>query len=92
MEFGGFRLRECRLQEAKARDTQFFDLKTRQPKWFFSISGLVDTMRQARKQSAVARDNPPTKLTWYFMQPIPHEYFAGRFVDEDLSIECVFYP
>ena len=39
IEFDEFRLKECRLQEAKARYTQFFDLKTRQPKWFFRFQG-----------------------------------------------------
>ncbi|NRO99481.1 hypothetical protein GWC77_26755 [Paraburkholderia sp. NMBU_R16] len=92
MEFDGFRSPDCRLQEAKARYDQFFDRKTWLPKRFFEIFGVPRMMRQARNQSAVVRNNPPAKLTWYFMQPISHEYFSGQFELEKLPIESLFHP
>jgi hypothetical protein len=92
IEFDGFRSPECRLQEAKARYDQFFDEKTGQPKAFFESFGVANVLNQARIQSIVVRKSPPAKLTWYFMQPISHQYFAGRFAAENLPIEPLLHP
>lgn len=93
IEFDGFRVPECRLQEAKARYDQFFDVETGLPKDFFLTFGAVArTLDQARAQSRVVRNNPPTKLTWYFMQPISHRYFSDLFVSEELPIASIFHP
>lgn len=92
IEFDGFRSPECRLQEAKARYDQFFDSKTRTPKRFFESFGVERIMSQARTQSRVVDNNPPTKLTWYFMQPISHRYFSGLFEAEALPIVSILHP
>ncbi len=92
-EFDGFRPPECLLQETKARYDQFFDTKTGLPKEFFVAFGAVEsTLNQARAQSMVVRNNPPTKLTWYFMQPISHRYFSGIFESEKLAIVSILHP
>ncbi|TAM51352.1 MAG: hypothetical protein EPN57_19095 [Paraburkholderia sp.] len=92
IEFDGFRSSECRLQEAKARYDQFFDSQTGFPKHFFEIFGLPRTLNQARIQSEIAKNNPPTRLTWYFMQPISHKFFSRLFVRERLLIESLLHP
>lgn len=92
IEFDGFRAPECRLQEAKARYDQFFDARTRQPKRFFELFGAPRIVNQARIQSAIARNNPPARLTWYFMQPISHGYFSKVFSDENFLIESLLHP
>jgi hypothetical protein len=92
IEFDGFQASECRLQEAKARYDQFFDSKTGDPKRFFNLFGVPRMLNQARKQSAVTKISTPTRLTWYFMQPISHKYFSEIFANERLAIEPVLYP
>jgi hypothetical protein len=92
IEFDGFRAPECRLQEAKARYDQFFDQQTGAPKRFFEIFGLERMLDQARIQSGVVKSNPPSRLTWYFMQPISHRYFSQIFKQENLAIESLLLP
>ncbi|MGN6086565.1 restriction endonuclease fold toxin 5 domain-containing protein [Trinickia sp.] len=92
IEFDGFQTAECRLQEAKARYDQFFSSKTGLPKRFFTTLGVPRMLRQARTQSDIANISPPTRLTWYFMQPISHKYFSNVFVEEKLAIESLLYP
>ncbi|MGN6651648.1 restriction endonuclease fold toxin 5 domain-containing protein [Trinickia sp.] len=92
MEFDGFQTTECRLQEAKARYDQFFDKKTGGPKRFFRAFGVQRMLHQASKQSDIAKFNPPTRLTWYFMQPISHRYFSKIFAEKNFSIEPLLYP
>jgi hypothetical protein len=92
MEFDGFRVAECRLEEAKARYDQFFDSKTKQPKPFFAVFGAPSLLRQARRQSEVVRKNPPATLTWYFMQPLAHRFFAAQFSAEQLPIKSLLHP
>jgi hypothetical protein len=92
IEFDGFRAPECRLQEAKARYDQFFNKQTGQPKHFFRIFGVPRIFNQARIQSEIAAANPPARLTWYFMQPISHEYFSKAFAHQKLLIESLLYP
>lgn len=92
IEFDGFRAPECRLQEAKAQYDQFFDARTRQPKEFFRLFGAPRIVSQARIQSAIAENHPPARLTWYFMQPISHEYFSEIFSREGFSIESLLHP
>jgi len=92
IEFDGFRASECRLQEAKARYDQFFDAKTGDPKKFFRTFGVTRMMSQARIQSEIATLNPPSRLTWYFMQPISHNYFSRRFSSENFLIESLLEP
>jgi hypothetical protein len=92
IEFDGFRAPECRLQEAKARYDQCFDKQTGLPKKFFEIFGVPRIFNQARAQSAITAVNPPTRLTWYFMQPISHKFFSRAFSHEKLLIESLLYP
>lgn len=93
IEFDGYRSSECRLQEAKAEYDQFFDRETGLPKGFFvTFGGLERTMQQARKQSKVVRSNPPTKLTWYFMQPNSYKHFSKEFRREGLWIQPLLIP
>ena len=91
-EFDGFQATECRLQEAKARYDQFFSSKTGLPKRFFMASGVPRMLRQARTQSDITKGNPPTRLTWYFMQPVSHKYFSKIFAWQKLAIESLLYP
>jgi hypothetical protein len=92
IEFDGFKSSECRLQKAKARYDQFFDAQTGLPKKFFGIFGIPRIFNQARIQSSIVATNPPTQLTWYFMQPISHEYFSKAFAREKLPIESLLHP
>lgn len=92
IEFDGFQSSECRLQEAKARYDQFFDSQTGDPKRFFEIFGLPRMLNQARIQSGIIKNNPPSWLTWYFMQPISHKYLSEIFVREKLAIDSLLQP
>lgn len=92
VEFDGFRAAECRLLEAKARYDQFFYKKTGKPKPFFESVGVQRVINQARRHLLVVKTNPPTRLTWYFMQPISHRYFADVFAEEGLPVESLFHP
>lgn len=92
IEFDGFRSQECRLQEAKARYDQFFDKETLYPKRFFEVFGIPRMLEQARVQSRVTENNPPSRLTWYFMQPISHDYFSKLFRREKLLIDSLLHP
>ncbi|RKP46352.1 restriction endonuclease fold toxin 5 domain-containing protein [Trinickia fusca] len=92
IEFDGFRSTECRLQEAKAQYDQFFDSETGLPEYFFRIAGVGRMLAQARKQSLAVVNNPPARLTWYFMQPISHKFFSELFSKEKLQIESLLHP
>jgi hypothetical protein len=92
IEFDGFRAPECRLQEAKARYDQFFDRQSGEPKRFFRIFGVPRIFNQARIQSEITAINPPARLTWYFMQPVSHEYFSKAFAHQKLLIESLLNP
>ena len=93
IDFDGFRSSECLLQEAKARYDQFFDPEDGEPKHFFSLSGGErQIVRQATAQSRVTRTNPPSRLTWYFMEPIAYEYFTRLFLLDGLGIRTLLRP
>ena len=92
VDFDGFRSAGCLLQEAKARYDQFFDPENGKPKFFFSISGAIKIRRQASIQSLVVRQSAPTRLNWYFMQPISYRYFAGEFAARGLAIQTLLQP
>ncbi|TDV25359.1 restriction endonuclease fold toxin 5 of polymorphic toxin system [Paraburkholderia caballeronis] len=78
-DFDGFRKSHCQLEEAKARYDQFFDPITGQPKWFFAIFGAKKIQAQAVAQNIVVLANQPTRLRWYFMQPLSFRYFTRMF-------------
>lgn len=92
VEFDGFRTAECRLLEAKARYDQFFNKRTGEPKPFFMSVGVKRMINQARRHLLVVRTNPPTTLTWFFMQPVSHRYFTRRFAALRFPIESLFQP
>ncbi|SPB15396.1 hypothetical protein NOV72_02622 [Caballeronia novacaledonica] len=81
-DFDGFQSGQCLLQEAKARYDQFFDEVTGQPKFFFAINekkGFPKMKRQAKAQSDIVTANQPSKLQWYFMQPMSWRYATKEF-------------
>lgn len=93
LDFDGFKSAECMLQEAKALYDQFFDPEDGQPKFFFSLSGGErKIVRQAQAQSAVVAAGSPSRLTWYFMQPLSYRYFARRFAAEGVAAVTLFQP
>ncbi|NSX13840.1 hypothetical protein HTY52_07065 [Cupriavidus taiwanensis] len=93
IDFDGFRSSECLLQEAKARYDQFFDPEDGEPRLFFSLSGGErKIMRQASAQARVTRANPPSRLNWYFMEPIACEYFTRLFLLDGLGIRTLLQP
>jgi hypothetical protein len=63
IDFDGFVKAQCLLQEAKGNYDQFLDAND-QPKFFFR--GFDEMARTIRKHGRVIRNNPPTKLMWYF--------------------------
>ncbi|WP_080426513.1 Tox-REase-5 domain-containing protein [Burkholderia ubonensis] len=79
-DFDGFVKEQCLLQEAKA-NYDFFFSKSGKPNFLFlkgmgknntggarPIAPIEGVMKQAKDQSAIVMENPPTKLRWYFMQ------------------------
>lgn len=92
IEFDGFQSSQCLLQEAKARYDQFFDRHSGKPKRFFRLTGVEAVLRQARKQNAIAARNPPSKLNWYFMQPISYKYFSSLIGAHAGLVNVIFYP
>lgn len=91
VDFDGFKSQMCLLLEAKARYDQFFELDGT-PKFFFTYTGALNVMTQARAQSAVVWSSPPSVLRWHFMQPISFKYFAKEFGTSFLPIQCVLTP
>ncbi|CAJ0738596.1 restriction endonuclease fold toxin 5 domain-containing protein [Ralstonia mannitolilytica] len=92
VDFDGFRSQQCMLQEAKARYDQFFNPEDGKPKFFFRIAGAPKILVQARKQSGVVLSSSPSRLSWYFMQPLSYRYFAVAFSDEGLPIFTQHQP
>lgn len=92
LDFDGFHSSQCLLQEAKARYDQFFNPEDGQPKFFFSLSGEQKILDQARRQNAIVSTSPPSKLNWYFMQPLSYRYFAREFSTEASLINTVYEP
>ena len=83
VDFDGFRSSQCLLQEAKGLYDQFFDPEDGEPKFFFRVSGGDrKIVRQAQAQTAIVVANSPTRLNWYFMQPLSYRYFTRRFARE----------
>lgn len=92
VDFDGFRSSQCLLQEAKARYDQFFNPEDGSPKFFFRLKGAPKIRNQARAQSGVAIASAPSRLNWYFMQPLSYRYFATAFADEGLPILTQLQP
>ncbi|MGF6841595.1 hypothetical protein QF001_005490 [Paraburkholderia youngii] len=73
--FDGFVEAHCLLQEAKGNYDQllerFFD-ENGDPK--YSFDGFTTTKNQIFKQGRVVKQNPPTKLMWYFQTPEARAY------------------
>ena len=90
-DFDGFKSQACLLLEAKARYDQFFN-EDGKPKLFFRMTGVSKIMSQADRQSDVIWSSPPSLLHWHFMQPVSHQYFAGRFGEALLPIHCFYTP
>lgn len=93
VDFDGFRSSECLLQEAKARYDQFFDPDDGEPRFFFELSGSDrKIVRQAQIQTAVVVANSPSRLNWYFMQPLSYRHFTRRFAEEGVAAATLFQP
>ncbi|MCC8402239.1 restriction endonuclease fold toxin 5 domain-containing protein [Paraburkholderia sp. MMS20-SJTN17] len=75
MNFDGFVKAQCLLQETKGNYDQllekFFD-ENGDPKYNFD--GFTTTKNQIFKQGRVVRQNPPTRLMWYFQTPEARAY------------------
>ncbi len=89
VDFDGFRSSECLLLEAKARYDQFFDEFDVPEDWW---KGDQPLMAEANRQSLAAQPMPPTRLHWYFMQPVSYSYFSRIFAAMRLPIQTYYYP
>lgn len=93
VDFDGFRSSQCLLQEAKALYDQFFDPEDGEPKYFFQLSGGDrKIVRQAQVQTAVVLANSPSRLNWYFMQPLSYRYFTRHFAREGVAAATLLQP
>ncbi|WP_426394255.1 restriction endonuclease fold toxin 5 domain-containing protein [Ralstonia sp. R-29] len=93
VDFDGFRSSQCLLQEAKALYDQFFDPEDGEPKFFFRLSGGDrKIVRQAQAQTAIVIASSPTRLNWYFMQPLSYRYFTRRFGREGVVAATLLQP
>jgi hypothetical protein len=65
IEFDGFIPAQCMLQEAKGNYDQFLEMQ-----WAIKAFRGFDKMASTIvSQGTVVRENPPTRLTWYFQGP-----------------------
>lgn len=104
-DFDGFLKARCLLQETKARYDQFFNPKNGKPKFFFLIGksektpsnpkkvpGWKKMLEQATRQSDIVRENPPSEMRWYFMQPLLYGFATNEFGKRGLAIETEYKP
>jgi hypothetical protein len=104
-DFDGFAKAQCLLQETKARYDQFFNPKTGKPKFFFLIGksektpgapnkvpGWKKMLDQATRQSDIVRENQPTSMRWYFMQPLLYGFSTNEFAKRGLSVSTEYKP
>lgn len=92
LDFDGFRSAMCQLEEAKAKYDQFFNRDTGRPKRFFTLFGVEKIRTQATAQSTVAATSPPTRLRWYFMQPVSYRFFSRDFRTTAPVIQTEYKP
>lgn len=104
-DFDGFLKARCLLQETKANYDFFFDGKTGKPKFFFlhgkgpntegpakNLSAWDGILEQAQGQNQIVLDNPPTDLTWYFMQRAFYAYATKEFASKKFQILTQYKP
>ncbi|MCC8405577.1 restriction endonuclease fold toxin 5 domain-containing protein [Paraburkholderia sp. MMS20-SJTN17] len=63
IDFDGFVVAQCLLQEAKGNYDQFLD-DNDQPVFYFR--GFDAMAKTIRKHGRVVRNNPPSRVMWYF--------------------------
>lgn len=86
IDFDGFKSGLCLLQEAKADYDQFFD-KDGNFRYRFQKGIFENILKQAGKQSAAVRRNPPSSLTYYFQTPMAYEYMVRQLSKLGISVQ-----
>jgi len=92
IDFDGFKLGPCLLQEAKARYAQFFDQKTSRPKSFYVNGGYQNLLRQAKAQSGTVLKSPPARLHWYVQDELVFRHLSEVFILNRFPIHIVHLP
>ncbi|MBW0447581.1 hypothetical protein EN871_21780 [bacterium M00.F.Ca.ET.228.01.1.1] len=90
-DFDGFMKEQCLLQEAKGNYDQLLD------KFFdengdarYNFDGFTATKAQIFKQGTLVKQNPPTKLMWYFQTPEARAYLMDTLVRA--SVPSLYQP
>jgi hypothetical protein len=92
IDFDGFQLGPCLLQEAKARYAQFFDRKTGEPKFFYGLKGYPNLLKQAAAQSATVLKSSPAHLCWYVQDHLVFRHLSEVFPANKLAIQLFHQP
>ncbi|MFT0735633.1 Tox-REase-5 domain-containing protein [Ralstonia wenshanensis] len=91
VNFDGFLSPECLLKEAKSTYDQFFD-EDGDFKYPFQEKIFVKMTADAVRQYAAAQPMPPTRLRWYFMEPMSFRYMQRALRIATPRIEVVHQP
>ncbi|CAJ0700336.1 hypothetical protein LMG18102_03195 [Ralstonia mannitolilytica] len=91
VNFDGFSSPECLLKEAKSTYDQFFD-EDGDFKYPFQEKIFVKMTGDAVRQYAAAQPMPPTRLRWYFMEPVSFRYMQRALRVAAPRIEVVHHP
>jgi len=92
IDFDGFQLGPCLLQEAKGRYAQFFDKKTEKPKVFYSFTGYKKLLKQADTQSNAVTRASPARLQWYLQDKPVFDHLTRVFTEEGFLIRTIHLP
>jgi hypothetical protein len=90
-EFDGFDSSQCLLKEAKSAYDQFFN-EFGEFRYDFQRDIFEEMTKQGVRQYAVTQPLPPTKLRWYFMEPVSYRFMSSVFRAAAPGIEVVFQP
>lgn len=92
IDFDGFQLAACLLQEAKASYAQFFDKKTGEPKVFYGIKGYPNLLKQASAQSGTVLKAVPARLHWYVQDELVFRHLSEVFANNKFPIHVFHLP
>ncbi|WP_232438829.1 Tox-REase-5 domain-containing protein [Burkholderia ubonensis] len=89
MPFDGFVKAQCLLQEAKGNYDQFLD------KFFdeegtpiYKFDGVASTTKQIYTQGRAVKNNPPSRLMWYFETPRYRQLLMGVLTEAGVPSVC----
>lgn len=81
VDFDGFKPAECLLQEAKGNYDQFLEM----PWALKSFKGFDKMASTIEAQANLVRENPPTRLMWYFQGPKARQKMLRLLVQNGVS-------